>query len=214
MNTQRNLIADLDKPLTSRQQQAESRRRQILETALRLFALHGFNGVSTKRIAQETGIAEGLIFHYFATKEDLLNSVIETHHSFFGSLSQILSQSKSLPTSEVLPMLAREWLRTLRREAAITSIMFAEAQTNARVGEALQRLIESGVSLLANYLQERVSSGELRPDLPLKTSAQMFFSSLMIFFVSHRHLSNQQWEAHASKFVNEMYSIWLQGAHA
>jgi hypothetical protein len=111
-------------------------------------------------------------------------------------------------------MLAGEWLKTLRRESAITSIMFAEAQTNAKVGEALQGLIAGGVSLLADYLQERVSVGELRADLPLKTSAQMFFSSLMIFFVAHRHLSKAQWEARTAAFVQEMFSTWFQGARA
>ncbi|MFZ5879039.1 MAG: TetR/AcrR family transcriptional regulator [Chloroflexota bacterium] len=204
----------LDKPLTSRQQHAEARRSQILETALRLFALHGFNGVSTKQIAQEVGVTEGLIFHYFASKEDLLNAVIETRHSFFGSLRELLSSARGMSTQDVLPMLAGEWLKTLRRESAITSIMFAEAQTNAKVGEALQGLIAGGVSLLADYLQERVSAGELRADLPLKTSAQMFFSSLMIFFVAHRHLSKAQWEARSTAFVQEMFSTWFQGARA
>jgi AcrR family transcriptional regulator len=204
----------LDKPLTSRQQQAEARRSQILETALRLFALHGFNGVSTKQIAQEVGVTEGLIFHYFASKEDLLNAVIETRHSFFGSLRELLSNARGMSTQDVLPMLAGEWLKTLRRESAITSIMFAEAQTNAKVGEARQGLIAGGVSLLADYLQERVSVGELRADLPLKTSAQMFFSSLMIFFVAHRHLSKAQWEARTAAFVQEMFSTWFQGARA
>lgn len=204
----------LNKPLTSRQQQAEARRSQILETALRLFALHGFNGVSTKQIAQEVGIAEGLIFHYFASKEDLLNAVIETRHSFFGSLREILLNARGMSTQEVMPMLAGEWLKTLRRESAITSIMFAEAQTNARVGEALQGLIAGGVSLLADYLQERVSAGELRSDLPLKTSAQMFFSSLMIFFVAHRHLTKAQWDTRSAAFVQEMFSTWFQGARA
>jgi AcrR family transcriptional regulator len=204
----------LEKPLTSRQQQAEARRSQILETALRLFALHGFNGVSTKQIAQEVGVTEGLIFHYFASKEDLLNAVIETRYSFFGSLRELLLNARGMSTQAVMPMLASEWLKTLRRESAITSIMFAEAQTNAKVGEALQGLIAGGVSLLADYLQERVSVGELRSDLPLKTSAQMFFSSLMIFFVAHRHLSKTQWEVRSTAFVQEMFSTWYQGARA
>lgn len=202
----------LEKPLTSRQQQAEARRSQIIETALRLFAAHGFNGVSTKQIAQSAGIAEGLIFHYFASKEDLLTAIIETHHSFFGSLGQILSRSADKPVAEVLPNLAREWLRTLRREAAITSVMFAEAQTNPNVGQVLQRLIENGVGLLADYLATRVAAGELRPDLPLRTSAHVFFSSLMIFFVANRHLPGESWEARAEQFVGELFLLWAQGA--
>src|SRR5262245_3168783 len=63
---------------TLRQQQAAARRAQIVETALRLFARQGFDGTSTRQIAQEAGIAEGLIFHYFPTKAQLLTAVLET----------------------------------------------------------------------------------------------------------------------------------------
>jgi AcrR family transcriptional regulator len=54
--------------LTARQRQALERRAHILEVASRLFVAQGFAGTSTRQIAQEAGIAEGLIFHYFPDK--------------------------------------------------------------------------------------------------------------------------------------------------
>ena len=63
--------------LTSRQRQAAARREQILKTALGLFAAQGFNATSTRQIAKEAGIAEGLIFHYFPTKASLLTAILE-----------------------------------------------------------------------------------------------------------------------------------------
>jgi AcrR family transcriptional regulator len=48
------------------------KRKRILESALRLFAELGFHGTPTSRIAQEAGVANGTLFHYFATKDDLI----------------------------------------------------------------------------------------------------------------------------------------------
>ena len=62
----------------TRQHQAQARREQILEAAVRLFAQYGYDGTSTRQIAQEVHITEGLIFHYFPTKADLLAAVLAT----------------------------------------------------------------------------------------------------------------------------------------
>ena len=79
-----------------RRQKALARREQIVEAAVRLFAQHGFDGTSTRQIAQEVNITEGLIFHYFPTKADLLASVLETRHSFLGALRTTLEHEHDL----------------------------------------------------------------------------------------------------------------------
>ena len=66
-----------DRRPTARQRIAAARRGQILETALGLFAERGFDATSTRQIAREVGIAEGLIFHYFPTKASLLTAILQ-----------------------------------------------------------------------------------------------------------------------------------------
>jgi AcrR family transcriptional regulator len=199
---------------TSREQQAIARRAQIVETALQLFARHGFDGTSTKQIAQAAGITEGLIFHYFPTKAHLLTAVIDTRHSFLGELRALLGGVATQSAADVLPRLATSWLATLRREAAITAVLFGTAQTNAEVGTALRGVIEEGTTRLATYLRARMEAGELRADLPVESSAQMFFASLMIFFVVHRFLPTAEWQQRADVFTRDMLSVWFDGARA
>ena len=57
---------------STRSEQAEARRQQIVDAALELFAQQGYSATTTKSIAQAVGVTEGLIFHYFPTKGDLL----------------------------------------------------------------------------------------------------------------------------------------------
>ena len=49
----------------------ENTKRAILQAALKLFAEKGFFRTTTKAISQKAGIAEGTLFNYFQTKEDL-----------------------------------------------------------------------------------------------------------------------------------------------
>lgn len=199
--------------LTERERKALARKEHILETALKLFARQGFDGTSTKQIAQAAGVAEGLIFHYFPTKDDLLNSVMESRHSFVGELRKLLDGADQKSVHVVLRAVAEGWLATLQQEKEITSVLFGTAQTNPKVGMALKGLIAEGVSRLSAYLNARVIAGELRSDLPVQTSAHMFFSSLMIFFVANRDLSASEWAAKSTVFVNEMLSVWVAGAY-
>ncbi len=52
-----------------------TKREQILSAALRLFNTYGFDKTPTSLIAKEAGVATGTLFHYFATKEELINQV-------------------------------------------------------------------------------------------------------------------------------------------
>ncbi|MDY6832697.1 MAG: TetR/AcrR family transcriptional regulator [Thermodesulfobacteriota bacterium] len=54
-----------------------SRKETILETATALFAREGFSATPTSAIAREAGVAEGLVFHYFKSKKEILLCILE-----------------------------------------------------------------------------------------------------------------------------------------
>src|SRR5215211_5288506 len=201
---------------TARQLQAAARREQILATALGLFAAQGFDATSTKQIAKEAGIAEGLIFHYFPTKASLLAAILEDRlegrRAFRRELRPLLDDAGGKPAPEVLHAVASGWLATLRRDEQIVVVLFTAAQVNPEVRAAWQGLIREGTELLTSYLASRVEAGELRKDLPLETAATMFVSSLMIFFLTRRHLPEPEWREQSEAHARELISVWLEGA--
>lgn len=101
-----------------------------------------------------------------------------------------------------------------QRHTLLIDRCFNTAQSNPEVGAALQVLIAEGTARLAAYLQRRVQAGELRANLPAETGARMFFASLMIFFLTHRLLSAADWQQYVDLFIQELVSVWLDGAHA
>jgi len=56
---------------------AEDRRRQLIETAIDLFAQKGFAGTTTREIAAAAGVNEAIIFRHFATKQDLYKAILD-----------------------------------------------------------------------------------------------------------------------------------------
>ena len=56
-------------------QSVNDKRKDLLAAALRLFVQYGFHGTPTSKIAKEAGVANGTLFHYYPTKEDLIISL-------------------------------------------------------------------------------------------------------------------------------------------
>ena len=56
-------------------QRAVDKRRVILEAAVRVFARQGFHTCRVSDIADEAGVAYGLVYHYFSSKEEILDTL-------------------------------------------------------------------------------------------------------------------------------------------
>ena len=69
-----------------RARQVSVRRREILESAARVFARRGFDKATTRDIAQEAEVAEGTIYNYFASKQELVNALVELVRGEFAAL--------------------------------------------------------------------------------------------------------------------------------
>ena len=65
------------RPTGKRAQNKEAVRKRIVKSALNLFQTKGFETTTTKAIARKAGIAEGTVFNYFRTKEDIALSFFE-----------------------------------------------------------------------------------------------------------------------------------------
>src|SRR5687767_13835723 len=93
----------------------EDRREQLLEAALRVFARKGFARSTNKDIATEAGITPGLIYHYFESKEALLQAVIEGA-SPVQSIRSLPPEALAQPTEIFLRFLLQQMLEIAESE--------------------------------------------------------------------------------------------------
>ncbi len=186
--------------VTSRRRQAEQRRVQFIDTALEVFALQGYDGTSVKDLAQAAGATQGLLYHYFPSKEALLEAALERHY-FLPELRRIAAPDQDRPAARVLLELARGFARVLDEHRAVVQLMLREAPSNALVRERLDRGREEGVRMLAAYLVSRVEAGELRPH-DCDASARLLFYAVLAAHLAHTP---------AEPFLTSTVQIMLDG---
>ncbi|MEV1025880.1 TetR/AcrR family transcriptional regulator [Streptomyces sp. NPDC050264] len=105
--------AQSTKPGARRQRLDENQRReQIMTAALEELAEYGYDGLSLARVARRAGVSKGLIWHYFADKDDLMESTAK------ATMTTIRDRvADSLDLTEPVPDIVRA---ALRRAAALT----------------------------------------------------------------------------------------------
>ncbi len=100
-----------------------SRKLQIMKAALELFAKEGYHSTSVARIAEYTGISKGLLYNYFDSKEDLLDSImalgIEKFHDILGQVQD------ELDTPEELMTYIHGGFALIRREPEFYRLLFS-----------------------------------------------------------------------------------------
>ena len=162
--------------MTDRSIAGEDKRRLILEAAVRAFARNGYHACRVGDIAEEAGVAYGLVYHYFPSKEAVLETI------FRETWSELLEAVKAVETSgepaqEQLRQVAAILLRAWRRDPDLVRVLVREVarspELQRRVGEigqafeALERIVVGG--------QER---GELRRDVEPRLASWIFYGAI------------------------------------
>jgi TetR/AcrR family transcriptional regulator, cholesterol catabolism regulator len=188
---------------TARAHQADQRRSELIEVALRLFAERGFRATTIADIATATGTAHGLVYHYFGSKDELLEAVLD-RYTFLPRLRDLLAVSPDRPASEVLSEIAIGLSAMLRDRPEILRLVVTESPTNPIVAGALAHVAEEGLALLTEYLRARIVAGELRIHDPTVPARALFWAIIT------KHLG----PADADGFETDLVAVLLDGIRA
>ena len=86
--------------LAEKSSAVEDKRRQLLDAAVRVFARKGFHASRVGDIAEEAGVAHGLLYHYFKSKDEVLQAVFHENWSLLSRGSRASRRPTSRrPTS-------------------------------------------------------------------------------------------------------------------
>ena len=96
---------------TRTRKSAEERREEIVEIAIRQFALGGYNGTSTEAIAREAGISQPYLFRLFKTKRDLFLACFDLSHERLRHTFE--TAARGVPKEEALPHMGRAYIRLI-----------------------------------------------------------------------------------------------------
>lgn len=194
-----------------RQERAAMRREEILRVSLRLFSRRGYHATSIRNIARAAGITEGLIYHYFESKEDLLKSILERSNK--KNKVEVLDIPDNLPIDEALRLIGHSFFERLFRGKDIFRLMIGESHLFEREERFFfpRMIYENRMKNMGEFLKRRMDKGELKRRDPV-LAARQFMGSLVSFFLFQEMLSGKRVvNVDPGRFLDLSIKIFLEG---
>jgi TetR/AcrR family transcriptional regulator, fatty acid metabolism regulator protein len=152
------------------------RRRQILEAAVKVFARKGFHTARVGDVAEEAGVAYGLVYHYFKSKEELLETIFRT--TWTEMLARVREvEDAGVPSSEAVRQVTALLLRTWRRDPDLVRVLVREVTRNPHVQVEVEE-IEAAMEALERIIRRGQEAGEFNAEMDARISAVVFYGAL------------------------------------
>jgi AcrR family transcriptional regulator len=189
------------------------RRAQILRVATRLFARQGFNGTTTREIAERVGVKETILFRLFPSKRELYWAVIDEKTRALSGRKLLESQLASGRDERTMfATIARDILERNTKDSTLTRLLlFSGLEAHGLSERFFQTYIAEYYEVLAGYVRRRIREGVYRPADPM-LSARGFLGMVFNYFLIQELFGARRHHKfdirHASQTLTD---IWLDG---
>jgi AcrR family transcriptional regulator len=197
--------------LAGRTQAVEEKRRQLLDAAVRVFARKGFNASRVGDIAEEAGVAHGLLYHYFRSKDEVLEAVFDENWSVL--LARIESVEKTdEPAADQLRHIAAIVLRTWLHLPDVVRVVVREFGRSPELAERIGVLAQP-IYAIERVIARGIERGEFRQDIDARVAATVVYGSideLLTAWVLGRLPDSEEGVAAAERTLLEVTLLGLQ----
>ena len=140
------------------------KRQEILDAARRTFLQKGLQGASIAAICEEAAISPGHLYHYFDSKDAILEAITEV---YLADTRQNFGKRKA--SNGVIPAILAEIDRTIKRSAngnqALLFELIAEASRTPAIARILHESTRQQQALLSELIRNGKAEGEVAPEL-------------------------------------------------
>jgi TetR/AcrR family transcriptional regulator, fatty acid metabolism regulator protein len=152
------------------------RRGELLEAAVQVFARKGFHASRVSDIATEAGVAHGLLYHYFRSKEEVLETIFrETWAALVAETHRI--ETSGVPLRESLRRFARIYLGSWLVTPDLVRVLVREVARSPEVGDRVEE-IRGLFAALQRVLEAAGERGELRAGVDPALAAWVVYGAL------------------------------------
>jgi TetR/AcrR family fatty acid metabolism transcriptional regulator len=154
----------------------EEKRRQILDAAVRVFARKGFHASRVGDIAEDAGVAHGLLYHYFASKDEVLETIFRENWGVLVERIDAVVESNE-PARDQLRHVSAILLRTWKHEPDVVRVVVREIARSPEVQERIGELVKP-IGAIRRIIERGQESGEFRRDLDPSIAAVVFYGGI------------------------------------
>jgi AcrR family transcriptional regulator len=154
------------------------KRRLILEAAVRVFARRGFHHCRVSDVADEAGVAYGLVYHYFDSKEEILNTLfLERWQIMLDAIGEI--DGRDLRARDKLYQVAGFIIDSYRHNPELMKVIIVEV---TRAANSFGRLhldrIREAYAGIAGIVESARAEGSFKSDIPSEFAAMCFYGAI------------------------------------
>jgi TetR/AcrR family transcriptional regulator, fatty acid metabolism regulator protein len=162
--------------LTDRSIAQEEKRRQILDAAVRVFARSGYHSCRVGDITEEAGVAHGLLYHYFKSKDEVLEAV------FRDAWGDVLEAFRGIEASDEKPReqlghVAAILLRSWRRDPDLVRVLVREIGRSPQVQTKVDELGQA-FTTIERIVARGQREGTFRTDLDARLLSWIFYGGI------------------------------------
>jgi TetR/AcrR family transcriptional regulator, fatty acid metabolism regulator protein len=168
--------APRERSTRDRQAASEEKRRQIVDAAVRVFARSGYHTSRVGDIAEEAGVAHGLLYHYFSSKEEVLATLFRENWADLLDRFERVAESDE-PADEQLRGIAKILLRTWRNDPDLVRVMVREVARSPHLQEQVDE-IGRGFATIQRVIERGQAAGVFRADLDPRLASWIFYGGL------------------------------------
>ncbi len=154
------------------------RENQILRAAVRAFSLHGYHDCTVARVAREAGVADGTLYLYFRSKEDLL---VSAFRHVLGGILDRLDREMSAATDPVerLRRLVELHLQVMEDDPELASFLqFQLRQPDPAIRRAISDPLRAYARRIERAVDDGKASGVLRSEVPTRAVRRVLFGAI------------------------------------
>ena len=164
--------------MASARSNAVDKRRLILDSAIRVFARQGFHHCRVSDVADEAGVAYGLVYHYFDSKEEILNTLFtERWQIMLDAITEIDAQQ--VPARDKLYMVASFIIDSYHHEPELMKVIIVEVTRAANsFGREHLDTIREAYAMIAAIVDSARQDGSFKSDISADFAAMCFYGAI------------------------------------
>jgi TetR/AcrR family transcriptional regulator, fatty acid metabolism regulator protein len=157
---------------------AVDKRRVILDAAVRVFARQGFHTCRVSDIADEAGVAYGLVYHYFQSKDEVLDTLfLERWNVMLEAIAE--TDAQDIPAREKLHAIASFIIESYRHDPDLMKVIIVEVTRAANsFGAVHLAKISEAYGQISGIVEQAQQRGEFRDSVSAEFAAMAFYGAI------------------------------------
>jgi TetR/AcrR family transcriptional regulator, fatty acid metabolism regulator protein len=162
----------------ARAKAAPDKRRLILDAAVRVFARQGFHACRVSDIADEAGVAYGLVYHYFDSKDEVLDTLFLERWNVMLELIRSVD-AESIPVREKLAAIASFIVDSYHHDPDLMKVIIVEVTRAANsFGDTHIGTIREAYDLIGGMITQAQADGVFKAEIEPRFAAMAFYGAI------------------------------------